>query len=101
MRGCIVASFSQTGVLLWPHGVYKPGVPWAPSIVFVWLASAVVWHGLSCRFGAYAGLLEISGMKVWGCICFCWPVFCGSWAILFAGVGSVVVHLFSPCNHLN
>ena len=40
------------------------GIPWAPSIVFGWFASAAVWHGLSCHIGACGGLLGISGMKV-------------------------------------
>ena len=61
------------------------GVPWPPSIVSGWFASAAVWHDLSCRVEACGGLLGISGMKVWGCICFCWPVFCGSRAILSEG----------------
>ena len=78
-----MASFFLTGVLCglggWSARVcVSLGVPRSPSIVFGWFASAAVWHGLSCRVGACGGLLEISGMKVWGCICFCWPVFSGS-----------------------
>ena len=80
------------------------GVQWPPSIVFGWFASVAVWHGLSCCVRACGGLLGISGMKVWGRIYFCWPVFCCFWAILSGRGGgeggAVVMLLFLPVTTL-
>ena len=52
------------------QGVYVPGGSLGSFYCFGWFASAAVWHGLLCRVGACGRLLEISGMKVWGCVGF-------------------------------